>query len=148
MYKSAFVAFTAIVISFLAVYFDVYFSSRTVDYFKTKNTPKTTYSTLTTMSISRSVVKKVPAIEQSEGDGARVRRSIGSMGLRNLTPFLMLDHFRIGKGAVSIDNHLLHGFTHLSYKGFPDHPHRGQATVTYMLEGYIFSELIYTDIYI
>ena len=21
------------------------------------------------------------------------------------------------------------------YQGFPDHPHRGQATVTYMLEG-------------
>jgi len=40
------------------------------------------------------------------------------MVLRNLTPFLMLDHFRISKGA-----------------GFPDHPHRGQATVTYILEG-------------
>ncbi|TEB35892.1 pirin domain-containing protein [Coprinellus micaceus] len=68
--------------------------------------------------ISRNVVKKVLAVEQSEGAGARVRRSIGSMSLRNLTPFLMLDHFRIGNGA-----------------GFPDHPHRGQATVTYMLEG-------------
>jgi len=40
------------------------------------------------------------------------------MNLRNLTPFLMLDHFHVSKGA-----------------GFPDHPHRGQATVTYMLEG-------------
>lgn len=40
------------------------------------------------------------------------------MILRNLTPFLMLDHFHVSKGA-----------------GFPDHPHRGQATVTYMLEG-------------
>jgi len=40
------------------------------------------------------------------------------MNLRNLTPFLMLDHFHVRKGA-----------------GFPDHPHRGQATVTYMLEG-------------
>ncbi|KNZ74227.1 Pirin-like protein [Termitomyces sp. J132] len=40
------------------------------------------------------------------------------MGLRNLTPFLMLDHFHVSEGA-----------------GFPDHPHRGQATVTYMLEG-------------
>ncbi|EAU88583.1 pirin domain-containing protein [Coprinopsis cinerea okayama7 len=68
--------------------------------------------------ISRSVVKKVFAIEQSEGAGARVRRSIGSMNLRNLTPFLMLDHFHVGNGA-----------------GFPDHPHRGQATVTYMIEG-------------
>lgn len=68
--------------------------------------------------ISRNVVKKVLAVETPEGAGALVRRSIGSMNLRNLTPFLMLDHFHIGKGA-----------------GFPDHPHRGQATVTYMLEG-------------
>ncbi|KAG6820605.1 hypothetical protein H0H93_014521 [Arthromyces matolae] len=70
------------------------------------------------MSLSRSVVKKVLAIETPEGDGALVRRSIGSMKLRNLTPFLMLDHFHVSRGA-----------------GFPDHPHRGQATVTYMLEG-------------
>ncbi|EIM89891.1 pirin domain-containing protein [Stereum hirsutum FP-91666 SS1] len=70
------------------------------------------------MSVSRQVIKKVFAVETAEGAGALVRRSIGSMGLRNLTPFLMLDHFHISKGA-----------------GFPDHPHRGQATVTYMLEG-------------
>ncbi|KIJ69457.1 hypothetical protein HYDPIDRAFT_79680 [Hydnomerulius pinastri MD-312] len=67
---------------------------------------------------SRSVVKKVLAVETAEGAGALVRRSIGSMNLRNLTPFLLLDHFHVSKGA-----------------GFPDHPHRGQATVTYMLEG-------------
>ncbi|KIK93158.1 hypothetical protein PAXRUDRAFT_12811 [Paxillus rubicundulus Ve08.2h10] len=70
------------------------------------------------MAVSRRVLKKVLAVEVEEGVGARVRRSIGSMNLRNLTPFLMLDHFHVSKGA-----------------GFPDHPHRGQATVTYMLEG-------------
>ncbi|KAI0721664.1 RmlC-like cupin domain-containing protein [Cerioporus squamosus] len=70
------------------------------------------------MSTSRSVVKKVLSVETEEGAGAVVRRSIGSPQLRNVTPFLMLDHFHISKGA-----------------GFPDHPHRGQATVTYMLEG-------------
>ncbi|KAF9532934.1 RmlC-like cupin domain-containing protein [Crepidotus variabilis] len=69
-------------------------------------------------AVSRQVVKKVLAVETPEGAGALVRRSIGSMTLRNLTPFLMLDHFHVSKGA-----------------GFPDHPHRGQATVTYMLEG-------------
>lgn len=36
-----------------------------------------------------------------QGVGARVRRSIGSMNLRNLTPFLMLDHFHVSQGAVS-----------------------------------------------
>jgi len=71
-----------------------------------------------TTSVSRSVVKTVLSIEQPEGDGALVRRSIGSMNLKNLTPFLMLDYFYTSTGA-----------------GFPDHPHRGQATVTYMLEG-------------
>ena len=39
--------------------------------------------------LSRSVFKSVYAVEQSEGVGARVRRSIGSMALRNLSPFLM-----------------------------------------------------------
>lgn len=36
-----------------------------------------------------------------QGAGARVRRSIGTAKLRNLTPFLMLDHFHVSKGAVS-----------------------------------------------
>ncbi|KAJ4306768.1 RNA pol II transcription cofactor [Collariella sp. IMI 366227] len=44
------------------------------------------------------------ATEQSEGAGARVRRSIGTPRLRHLTPFLMLDHFSVAPGA-----------------GFPDH---------------------------
>lgn len=69
-------------------------------------------------AFSRTVTKRVLAVETPEGAGALVRRSIGSMTLRNLTPFLLLDHFHVKEGA-----------------GFPDHPHRGQATVTYMLEG-------------
>ncbi|KAI0361983.1 hypothetical protein OH77DRAFT_1389006 [Trametes cingulata] len=71
------------------------------------------------MSTSRKVVQKVLAVETDEGEGAKVRRSIGSPKLRNITPFLMLDHF----------------YTPTPGAGFPDHPHRGQATVTYMLEG-------------
>lgn len=54
--------------------------------------------------------------EQGEGAGARVRRSIGRPELRNVDPFLMLDEFKVGLPA-----------------GFPDHPHRGMETVTYML---------------
>jgi len=72
----------------------------------------------TITQVSRVVLQKVLAVETPEGAGALVRRSIGSINLRNLTPFLLLDHFHIKEGA-----------------GFPDHPHRGQATVTYMLEG-------------
>ncbi|PWN53320.1 hypothetical protein IE53DRAFT_384207 [Violaceomyces palustris] len=76
-----------------------------------------------TSLISRTVVKKVRSIETAEGAGAVVRRSIGSPALRNISPFLMLDHFRISEGS-----------------GFPDHPHRGQTTVTYMLEGQVQHE--------
>ena len=70
------------------------------------------------MSVPRAIRQAFLAIEQSEGAGARVRRSIGTPKLRHFSPFLMLDHFTIGKGA-----------------GFPDHPHRGQETITYLLSG-------------
>lgn len=66
----------------------------------------------------RGIQKIFEAIEQSEGAGATVRRSIGTPKLRNFSPFLMLDHFSVAVGA-----------------GFPDHPHRGQETITYLLSG-------------
>ncbi|XP_027117178.2 pirin-like protein [Coffea arabica] len=66
----------------------------------------------------RLVVKKVLAKPQSEGDGAVVRRSIGRSELKYIDPFLMLDEFAVSPPA-----------------GFPDHPHRGFETVTYMLQG-------------
>lgn len=70
------------------------------------------------MSVPRAIRQAFLAVEQSEGAGARVRRSIGSSKLRNFSPFLMLDHFASSSGA-----------------GFPDHPHRGQETITYLLQG-------------
>ncbi len=59
----------------------------------------------------------------AEGDGATVNRIIGSKVLTNLDPFLMLDLFNVKLPA-----------------GFPDHPHRGFETVTYMIEGEICHE--------
>ncbi|RKO88569.1 RmlC-like cupin domain-containing protein [Blyttiomyces helicus] len=69
-------------------------------------------------SAYKTVAKSVLSKEQAEGVGARVRRSIGTYELRNLDPFLMLDEFTVKEPA-----------------GFPDHPHRGFETVTYMIEG-------------
>jgi len=62
------------------------------------------------MTNPRGIRKIFEAIEQDEGLGARVRRSIGGYQLRELSPFLMLDHFSSTSPA-----------------GFPDHPHRGQG---------------------
>ncbi|KAH3680606.1 hypothetical protein WICMUC_000226 [Wickerhamomyces mucosus] len=71
----------------------------------------------------RSILKYFLAVSQEEGVGANVRRSIGTMKVRNFTPFLMLDHFYVKPPA-----------------GFPDHPHHGQETITYVLDGKIAHE--------
>lgn len=47
------------------------------------------------MSVQRTIRKAFLALEQAEGQGARVRRSIGTPQLRNFSPFLMLDHFSV-----------------------------------------------------
>lgn len=51
------------------------------------------------MKAVRDVTKVVIAQEQSEGVGARVRRSIGRAELPNLDPFLLLDEFKVTKPA-------------------------------------------------
>ncbi|KAI9190200.1 RNA pol II transcription cofactor [Blastocladiella emersonii ATCC 22665] len=73
---------------------------------------------MSTAPLIRTAVRAVLAREQAEGVGARVRRSIGTHGLRNLDPFLMLDEFNVSPPA-----------------GFSDHPHRGFETITFMVTG-------------
>ncbi len=63
--------------------------------------PPASFSTFTpaNMTSPRAIQKAFLAVEQSEGVGARVRRSIGTPQLRNFSPFLMLDHFSVSPGA-------------------------------------------------
>lgn len=58
----------------------------------------------------------------SDGAGVRLTRVIGGPMLPDLDPFLLLDEF----GTDKPEDYLA---------GFPDHPHRGFETVTYMLDG-------------
>jgi redox-sensitive bicupin YhaK (pirin superfamily) len=70
----------------------------------------------------RQVARVVHGQATSEGAGVRLTRTIGSQGLDHLDPFLLLDEFKSDKA----DDYIA---------GFPDHPHRGFETVTYMLAG-------------
>jgi hypothetical protein len=71
---------------------------------------------------SRRPVTVLRGLPASDGAGVKLTRVIGQPKLPDLDPFLMLDEFGSDKGADYIG-------------GFPDHPHRGFETVTYMLDG-------------
>jgi redox-sensitive bicupin YhaK (pirin superfamily) len=72
----------------------------------------------------REITQLVRAYEVTEGAGVTVHRTIGTPARRHLDPFLMLDHF----GSDRPDEYIA---------GFPDHPHRGFVTLTYMLDGHM-----------
>ena len=73
-------------------------------------------------STSRRVVSTVRGQPTSDGAGVQLTRVIGQRALDMLDPFLMLDEFRSDSASDYIG-------------GFPNHPHRGFETVTYMLAG-------------
>lgn len=58
----------------------------------------------------------------SDGAGVRLYRALGTRQLVQADPFLLLDEFKSDEPLDYIG-------------GFPDHPHRGFQTVTYMLAG-------------
>ena len=70
----------------------------------------------------RSVVRTLGGVATSDGAGVALTRIIGSPELDMLDPFLLLDEFRSDVPGDYI-------------AGFPDHPHRGFETVTYLLAG-------------
>ncbi|MEK9722549.1 MAG: pirin family protein [Rhodospirillaceae bacterium] len=70
----------------------------------------------------RTIARTVAARATSDGAGVKMKRSIGTEMLSELDPFLLLDNF----GTDNPDDYIA---------GFPDHPHRGFETVTYMIQG-------------
>ncbi len=72
----------------------------------------------------RTVVQVIPSMATSDGAGVSLRRSVGSQRGLYVDPFLMLDEFFSDNPNDYI-------------AGFPDHPHRGFETVTYMLDGHM-----------
>jgi quercetin 2,3-dioxygenase len=71
---------------------------------------------------TRPVTQVVRGQRSSDGAGVRLSRVIGGRPLPDLDPFLLFDEFRSDDASDYIG-------------GFPDHPHRGFETVTYMLAG-------------
>ncbi|SCA56352.1 putative Quercetin 2,3-dioxygenase [Candidatus Terasakiella magnetica] len=70
----------------------------------------------------RMIDQIVSPLEVSDGAGVKIKRVIATPTLNTFDPFLLLDVFGSEEGADYI-------------AGFPDHPHRGFETVTYMLNG-------------
>ena len=73
-------------------------------------------------STARPIVSITKGTAASDGDGVKLRRMIGGPGQASVDPFLMLDFFSSDEPSDYLG-------------GFPNHPHRGFETVTYMLAG-------------
>ena len=75
-----------------------------------------------TITTPRAVARTLAGQPASDGAGVKLTRVIGQPRLDRLDPFLLLDEFRSDQPGDYL-------------AGFPDHPHRGFETVTYMLAG-------------
>ena len=74
------------------------------------------------MGDARKIQQVLKGQETSDGAGVKLRRYIGTRDLMAHDPFLMLDAFF----SDDPDSYLA---------GFPNHPHRGFETVTYLIQG-------------
>ena len=80
------------------------------------------FSTVSSVTSFRGVERLVQGVATSDGAGVRLTRVLTQNLQRRLNPLLMLDAFRNENPEDYIG-------------GFPDHPHRGFETVTYMIAG-------------
>ncbi len=71
---------------------------------------------------ARRVTRLIAARPATDGAGVRMKRLQGIPDQAGFDPFLMLDEFKSDDPSAYIG-------------GFPDHPHRGFETVTYLLAG-------------
>ncbi|MEX8517424.1 MAG: pirin family protein [Leptothrix sp. (in: b-proteobacteria)] len=82
----------------------------------------TALSTTNPLSRPRGVERLVVGQATSDGAGVKLTRVLTHTLQKRLDPFLMLDAFGTDRPEDYIG-------------GFPDHPHRGFETVTYMIDG-------------
>ena len=86
------------------------------------STTNTQANAVETVTQSRSVEQLIAGQPTSDGAGVKLTRVLTQNLQRRLDPFLMLDAF----GSDNPNDYIA---------GFPDHPHRGFETVTYMIAG-------------
>ena len=73
---------------------------------------------------ARRVVRRFSGMPTEDGAGVKLTRLVGTPQLPDLDPMLMLDTFRSDDPNDYV-------------AGFPEHPHRGFETVSYMIQGSI-----------